>query len=252
MKTLIIIGLIISIFLSSSIAISVKKFEINNLYSLKQLFKSIVDKNFEESLKYFNILVYIKIYVLDIIPLCVLKIDNKFIRKLLLKKRKKDNKIVSKLESKKLKLNNQENNSKNTNNDEANNRTKSKIKIESNIKLKDITINELKINMDIDIKDSYNESIIVSFGNILLSYLYTFLFEKCNMKNAKKCKYIIKPEFKNQNKFYLNIKTEISMNILKTLSKLKMYKLKLNVNNTNKFKVRHYINFRNDCKEHEF
>ena len=243
MKTLIIIGLIISIIFGSSIMISVEEFKIDNLYSLKLLIKSIMNRNFEESLECFNVLIYIRIYVLNIIPINIFKIDNKFIKKILLKRKNKNNRML-KSKDKKSNLNriNIFRKQKNiSNNISKHKKMKSSVKIEGNIKLKDVTINELKINMNVDMKSSYNTSIVATIINILLSYLYTFLFEKCNMKNPKKCQYIITPEFGNQDVFYLKIKTKVSMNILTILLRLKMYKLKLNVNNTNKFKVKETI-----------
>ena len=214
MKALIIISLIISIFLLSSIMISIDEFQIKDLNSLKQIIKCLINNNFEECLDYFNIKVYIKIYILQIIPINILKIDNKFIRK---KMTKKKNKLKEK--------------SKN----------RSKLKIKSNIKLKDITINELKININIDMKNSYNVAIATAIGNVLLSYLYTYLFENCNMKDNENLKYLINPKFNNQNEFYLKAKCKISIKILTVLLKVKMYKTKLNVNNTNKFKVKQTI-----------
>ena len=214
MKALIIISLIISIFLLSSIMISIDEFQIKDLNSLKQIIKCLINNNFEECLDYFNIKVYIKIYILQIIPINILKIDNKFIRKKMTKKK-----------------NNLKEKSKN----------RSKLKIKSNIKLKDITINELKININIDMKNSYNVAIATAIGNVLLSYLYTYLFENCNMKDNENLKYLINPKFNNQNEFYLKAKFKISIKISTVLLKVKMYKTKLNVNNTNKFKVKETI-----------
>ena len=122
MKALIIISLIISIFLLSSIMISIDEFQIKDLNSLKQIIKCLINNNFEECLDYFNIKVYIKIYILQIIPINILKIDNKFIRK--------DNK-KEKQTKERVKI--------------------SKLKIKQ-YKIKDITINELKININIDMK----------------------------------------------------------------------------------------------------
>lgn len=61
------------------------------------------------------------------------------------------------------------------------------------------------------------------------------------MKNYQTCKYMISTSFKNKNDFYLRIKFKISINILTILSKIKMYKIKLSVNNTNKFKLKERI-----------
>ena len=90
-------------------------------------------------------------------------------------------------------------------------------------------------------KNSYNVAIATAIGNVLLSYLYTYLFENCNMKDNENLKYLINPKFNNQNEFYLKAKFKISIKILTVLLKVKMYKTKLNVNNTNKFKVKETI-----------
>ena len=90
-------------------------------------------------------------------------------------------------------------------------------------------------------KNSYNVAIATAIGNVLLSYLYTYLFENCNMKDNENLKYLINPKFNNQNEFYLKAKFKISIKISTVLLKVKMYKTKLNVNNTNKFKVKETI-----------
>ena len=246
MKTLIIISLIISIFLTSSIMISVDEFKIKNLNCLKQIIKCLINENIEDIPDCFNIIVYIKIYILKIIPIKIIKIDNKFIKKRILKNKKKKMKKMQK-ERKRRTVKKENNiidfmryNEENNKENEQKN-WKSQLKLKSNLKLNDITINELKINLNIDMKSSYNSAMVTSIGNILLSYFYTFLFKKCNMKNYQTCKYMISTSFKNKNDFYLRIKFKISINILTILSKIKMYKIKLSVNNTNKFKLKERI-----------
>ena len=118
------------------------------------------------------------------------------------------------------------------------NSDKNKIRFKSNINLRDIKIHNFNLTMDIDIKNSSIIAMATALGNMAISYLLTFLYENCNIKEPEKCTYVISPLFSNQNVFCLNINFQLSIKIWTILSKVKMYKSKPNVNNTNKIKVK--------------
>ena len=127
---------------------------------------------------------------------------------------------------------------KKTNSTNILNYDKNKIRFKSNINLRDIKIHNFNLTMDIDIKNSSIIAMATALGNMAISYLLTFLYENCNIKEPEKCTYVISPLFSNQNVFCLNINFQLSIKIWTILSKVKMYKSKPNVNNTNKIKVK--------------
>ena len=390
MKFILIIGIVVIILCNSSVMVSVQEIEIKNLMSLKNIIKCLINNDTRGVLKYVNLLIYVKLYLLNFIPIPVLKIDNKFLLKKLIKQEKKRKSKLSKISkqaqtskktsqddftrkassstifklskthskcsiskpineskkinsknlfpqtmaSKKIKLPdrnfkfnnsltskpineskkiNSENlfpqtiaskkfklpdgnfkfnksltsklineskklSSKNVSEDSNSskifkskttqkrssqskildllkkikqiksykktnptnilNSDKNKIRFKSNINLRDIKIHNFNLTMDIDIKNSSIIAMATALGNMAISYLLTFLYENCNIKEPEKCTYVISPLFSNQNVFCLNINFQLSIKIWTILSKVKMYKSKPNVNNTNKIKVK--------------
>ena len=390
MKFILIIGIVVIILCNSSVMVSVQEIEIKNLMSLKNIIKCLINNDTRGALKYVNLLIYVKLYLLNFIPIPVLKIDNKFLLKKLIKQEKKRKSKLSKIskqaqtskktsqddftrkassstifklskthfkcsiskpineskkinsknlfqktmiskkfklpdrnfkfnksltskpineskkinsenlfpqtiaskkfklpdgnfkfnksltsklinESKKLSSKNvsEDSNSskifkskttqkrssqskildllkkikqiksyKKTNSTNILNYDKNKIRFKSNINLRDIKIHNFNLTMDIDIKNSSIIAMATALGNMAISYLLTFLYENCNIKEPEKCTYVISPLFSNQNVFCLNINFQLSIKIWTILSKVKMYKSKPNVNNTNKIKVK--------------
>ena len=390
MKLILIIGIVVIILCNSSVMVSVQEIEIKNLMSLKNIIKCLINNDTRGALKYVNLLIYVKLYLLNFIPIPVLKIDNKFLLKKLIKQEKKRKSKLSKIskqaqtskktsqddftrkassstifklskthfkcsiskpineskkinsknlfpqtmaskkiklpdrnfkfnksltskpineskkinsenlfpqtiaskkfklpdgnfkfnksltsklinESKKLSSKNvsEDSNSskifkskttqkrssqskildllkkikqiksyKKTNSTNILNYDKNKIRFKSNINLRDIKIHNFNLTMDIDIKNSSIIAMATALGNMAISYLLTFLYENCNIKEPEKCTYVISPLFSNQNVFCLNINFQLSIKIWTILSKVKMYKSKPNVNNTNKIKVK--------------
>ena len=351
MKLILIIGIVVIILCNSSVMVSVQEIEIKNLMSLKNIIKCLINNDTRGALKYVNLLIYVKLYLLNFIPIPVLKIDNKFLLKKLIKQEKKRKSKLSKIskqaqtskktsqddftrkassstifklskthfkcsiskpineskkinsknlfqktmiskkfklpdrnfkfnkfltsklinESKKLSSKNvsEDSNSskifksktsqkrssqskildllkkikqiksyKKTNPTNILNSDKNKIRFKSNINLRDIKIHNFNLTMDIDIKNSSIIAMATALGNMAISYLLTFLYENCNIKEPEKCTYVISPLFSNQNVFCLNINFRLSIKIWTILSKVKMYKSKPNVNNTNKIKVK--------------
>ena len=390
MKFILIIGIVVIILCNSSVMVSVQEIEIKNLMSLKNIIKCLINNDTRGVLKYVNLLIYVKLYLLNFIPIPVLKIDNKFLLKKLIKQEKKRKSKLSKISkqaqtskktsqddftrkassstifklskthskcsiskpineskkinsknlfqktmiSKKFKLTNRNfkfNNSltskpineskkinsknlfpktmaskkfklpdrnfkfnkfltsklineskklssknvsedsnsskifkskttqkrssqskildllkkikqiksyKKTNPTNILNSDKNKIRFKSNINLRDIKIHNFNLTMNIDIKNSSIIAMATALGNMAISYLLTFLYENCNIKEPEKCTYVISPLFSNQNVFCLNINFRLSIKIWTILSKVKMYKSKPNVNNTNKIKVK--------------
>ena len=390
MKFILIIGIVVIILCNSSVMVSVQEIEIKNLMSLKNIIKCLINNDTRGVLKYVNLLIYVKLYLLNFIPIPVLKIDNKFLLKKLIKQEKKRKSKLSKIskqaqtskktsqddftrkassstifklskthfkcsiskpineskkinsknlfqktmiskkfklpdrnfkfnksltskpineskkinsenlfpqtiaskkfklpdgnfkfnkfltsklinESKKLSSKNvsEDSNSskifkskttqkrssqskildllkkikqiksyKKTNPTNILNSDKNKIRFKSNINLRDIKIHNFNLTMDIDIKNSSIIAMATALGNMAISYLLTFLYENCNIKEPEKCTYVISPLFSNQNVFCLNINFQLSIKIWTILSKVKMYKSKPNVNNTNKIKVK--------------
>ena len=390
MKLILIIGIVVIILCNSSVMVSVQEIEIKNLMSLKNIIKCLINNDTRGALKYVNLLIYVKLYLLNFIPIPVLKIDNKFLLKKLIKQEKKRKSKLSKISkqaqtskktsqddftreassstifklskthfkcsiskpineskkinsknlfpqtmaSKKIKLPdrnfkfnksltskpineskkiNSENlfpqtiaskkfklpdrnfkfnkfltsklineskklSSKNVSEDSNSskifkskttqkrssqskildllkkikqiksykktnptnilNSDKNKIRFKSNINLRDIKIHNFNLTMNIDIKNSSIIAMATALGNMAISYLLTFLYENCNIKEPEKCTYVISPLFSNQNVFCLNINFQLSIKIWTILSKVKMYKSKPNVNNTNKIKVK--------------
>lgn len=214
--------LIIVVIIFSSITVELKKLKIDDIDKITTIIDAGIKKQYDCIIENIDILIKIKINIFNILPITIFKIDNKKIKTMLLKTKKKKPVIFYK--NKKLKF------------------------IAKRIIDKYITINNININISFGISNAYVTAILSALLMITLSIIINYVTEdrikefkdeeKQDKYIHKNFKYDVEPIYNDKLELKINLNVKFTIQILFIIKEFIMYKSNLFVNNTNKYKVK--------------
>lgn len=219
---LITILLLVVILTFSSITVEVEKFKLDNAQTVTTIINYAIEKKYEPIIDSIEILVKLKIKVFNILPVTIFTIDNKKIKSIIKKN-------IGKMEVPPKK--------------------KELIKdIAIDIINNHIQINKIDIDINLGLANAYCTALASTIFMIMLAIGLNLVTEdriktyKDEQKQEeyidKNFKYKVEPIYSEVVVFSLAIGIKITIKILPIIKKLLMYKSKLFVNNTNKYKVK--------------
>ncbi len=219
---LIAILLLVVIFAFSSVTVQVKKFKMDNANTITTIVNHVVEKQYKKIPNYIEIKVIIQLKVFNILPITILVINNKKLKNMIEKKRRK-----FKIEGKDKEL----------------------IKaIITDISNNHLLIDNINIDMKLGLNNAYCTAlastvvmIIIAIGLNVITEDRIKIYkneEKQEKYINKNFKYKVEPVYSEEIVFSLAIGIKITIRILSVIKKLLMYKSNLFVNNTSKYKVK--------------
>ena len=219
---LISILLLVVVLSFSLITVEVEKLKIDNAHAITAIINNAIEKEPLQIIDNIEILARLKIKIFNILPITILTINNKKIKKAI-----KKNIGKMQLPAKKKEL------------------IKS---IATDIICNHIQINKININIELGLNNAYYTALASAISMIIIAIGLNLITEdrikiyKDEQKQEKyidkNFKYNVDPVYSEKVIFSLAICTKITIKTLSIIKKLLMYKSNLFVNNTNKYKVK--------------
>lgn len=208
---LIIVSIIVLILFSISISIQIEDIRINDVENFIKILNEYKKKKFEKIFDYISFKVVITVKLFKMFNILIIKLDNKKIKRVVIKIMLKELKIKLKL------VNN------NNNNEKYKRKIKLQKKIISKIKpkiLRCIKIKDLDLILCLGLVEADMTALLVGLLNIIISYIYScysFYYENYSKIELENICYKINPVYSNDLIFYMDSRIDLSINLYKII-----------------------------------
>lgn len=216
----------IIILLLSLITVELTDFDIDSIEKVVGIATMLENERYEKVMDYVNVNIKLNIWLFNFIPIRILKLNNKklkrIIEKIIIKQQKERRKNEIKFIVKQ-------------------NRIKEFVKNFFKLIYPDMKMKKIKLYMNVSLSDACATAICTSILNIVLGIITSYIYNR-NYENTKNAmdyyKVVINPIYSKELKFSVDCKFKLSLKIFSIMKEIFMNKSILFVNNTNKYNVK--------------